>query len=151
MKFHIKDVSQKVSVFGDQCQKNVLDLCSVMVNLDCSKSSYMQQRYVERLRCFDENLVLDKKSILVEAASSYFSPVSTDLWWPFSSHVYWSLTFSSHVDIPCNLNPCRNNGICATNGFEFGRPVYVCNCPLGYTGPYCEVQQSKKTLMVECY
>ncbi|XP_070562407.1 zonadhesin-like [Ptychodera flava] len=34
---------------------------------------------------------------------------------------------------PCDPNPCQNGGLCVVQG-----PGFVCSCPVGYGGTYCE-------------
>ena len=37
---------------------------------------------------------------------------------------------------PCTSNPCKNGGNCITTGFG-----YRCECPLGTTGPNCDISK----------
>ena len=45
---------------------------------------------------------------------------------------------------PCEDNQCTNGGIC----FPSTESTYVCRCPRGYEGQYC---QEEGTMLMPCY
>ncbi|PIK61425.1 putative fibropellin-1 isoform X2 [Apostichopus japonicus] len=51
--------------------------------------------------------------------------------------VYRGLICNETAD-PCSSNPCLNGGICLKN---VNGDVFVCICPVGYTGDICEKRQ----------
>ena len=103
-------------------------------NCTLAIACFLLQLFIFLLHCFNFTSTLPTKGTLISAECCLFKSKPTSFFTVFSS--------SALAQPPCQSNPCRNGGVCQSQGEGF-----MCTCLNGFTGVFCETREYRTAWM----